>query len=68
MMLVLDKVSAIYGKIEVINEITMKAQAAEIITILGLNGAGKSASYRTILGLIMYRAGNKMRRLGYNKH
>jgi branched-chain amino acid transport system ATP-binding protein len=40
-----------YGKVEVVSEVSLHAEAGETVALLGRNGAGKSALMRTILGL-----------------
>ena len=40
-----------YGKVEVVSQVTLNAEAGETVALLGRNGAGKSALMRTIMGL-----------------
>lgn len=39
-----------YGKVEVVSHVSLYAEAGETVTLLGRNGAGKSALMRTIMG------------------
>jgi len=51
-MLKLTSVSAFYGKIEALKQISMNIKEGEIVTIIGANGAGKTTTLRTISGLM----------------
>lgn len=48
----LDSVVAGYGKKQIINGVTMKVDAGEIVALIGQNGAGKSTLLKTLFGLI----------------
>src|SRR5713226_4661140 len=50
-MLKVDKVSAGYGKLQIINDISIEAKPDEITVIVGPNGSGKSTLLKTIAGL-----------------
>jgi branched-chain amino acid transport system ATP-binding protein len=39
-----------YGKVEVVSGVSLTAEAGETVTLLGRNGAGKTALMRTIMG------------------
>lgn len=39
-----------YGKVEVVSNVSLSAEAGETVALLGRNGAGKSALLRTIMG------------------
>jgi len=51
-MLTLRSVSAYYGKVQVLKDISLEIQAKKIVTLLGANGAGKTTTMRTITGLL----------------
>lgn len=51
-MLELKNVSASYGRIEVLHNISINVKEGEIVTIIGANGAGKTTTLRTISGLL----------------
>ncbi|MBN8997504.1 MAG: ABC transporter ATP-binding protein [Rhizobiales bacterium] len=47
----LDRVTAGYGLITVLNETSIRLHAGEILTVLGANGSGKSTVLKTSAGL-----------------
>ncbi len=49
--------SVSYGAIEALKGITLTLGAGEIVTLIGANGAGKSTTLRTIMGLVPARRG-----------
>jgi ABC-type branched-subunit amino acid transport system ATPase component len=46
-----------YGKKTVLQGVTLRVYEGEVVTMLGHNGAGKSTTLKTILGLMPARAG-----------
>lgn len=56
--LVLDDVSAGYGKVDVIRDVSLAIPAGRRVALVGSNGAGKSTIVRTINGLLPLRAGS----------
>jgi branched-chain amino acid transport system ATP-binding protein len=51
------RVSAGYGRTEVLRDVDMTIAPGEIVALLGANGAGKSTLNRTISGLLRPRSG-----------
>jgi branched-chain amino acid transport system ATP-binding protein len=51
-MLSLEGVSAGYGRAKVLNDVSINVSPGEIVCLLGSNGAGKSTTLLTILGLV----------------
>ena len=51
-MLSVESVSAGYGKVMAIRDVSLKVDAGEIVVLLGANGAGKSTLLRTVSGLL----------------
>src|SRR5665647_3630575 len=56
-MLRVDKLSTLYGNIQALRDVTIRARRGSITTIIGANGAGKSTLLRTIAGLNKARHG-----------
>jgi branched-chain amino acid transport system ATP-binding protein len=50
-MLELRDVSASYGAVKALTQVSMKVEAGEIVTLIGANGAGKTTTLRCIVGL-----------------
>ena len=50
-MLSLEHVSAYYGPVKVLFDVTLGVTAGEVATLLGKNGMGKTTTLRTIFGL-----------------
>jgi branched-chain amino acid transport system ATP-binding protein len=56
-MIELSRVSASYGNVPAIREITIQVGEGEAVGLLGANGAGKSTTLRAISGLVKLTAG-----------
>jgi branched-chain amino acid transport system ATP-binding protein len=57
-MLTLEGVFAGYGESQVLNGISFGVGAAQVVTLLGRNGMGKTTTVRAIMGLIRASAGH----------
>lgn len=51
-MLRADGISAGYGRLQVLEEVTVDARPGEIVTLVGSNGAGKSTLLKVVSGLL----------------
>jgi ABC-type branched-subunit amino acid transport system ATPase component len=49
---VLHEVSAAYGPIQILHDVSLHVNAGEIVSVIGPNGAGKSTTFKVIMGLI----------------
>jgi ABC-type branched-subunit amino acid transport system ATPase component len=56
-LLVLRGVSAGYGAIQILNEVSLHVDEGEIVAVIGPNGAGKSTTFKVIMGLINHLGG-----------
>jgi branched-chain amino acid transport system ATP-binding protein len=56
-LLVAEGVTAGYGPVTVLREVTLVAREGELVTVLGANGSGKSTLLSAIVGLLAPRAG-----------
>jgi len=52
-----DRLTAGYGRARVLFEVSLEADAGEVVALLGRNGAGKSSTLKAIMGLIAPRSG-----------
>jgi len=52
MLLELKRVSAFYGDLQALHEVSLEIREGEIVALVGSNGAGKSTTLRTISGLV----------------
>lgn len=57
-MLRLEGVSAGYGPVQVLHEVSFEAHPGEVLCLLGRNGAGKTTTLKAIMGLVPLSAGN----------
>jgi branched-chain amino acid transport system ATP-binding protein len=57
MLLRLDDVTTYYGKMRILEGITIDVDAGELVCLLGGNASGKSTTLKTILGLVRPRTG-----------
>ena len=51
-------ISKSYGKIKVVQDVSIQVNRGEIVGLLGPNGAGKSTSFYMIVGLVSPNKGN----------
>lgn len=56
-MLDLTDVSSGYGETQVLHGLSLQAQAGRVLAILGRNGAGKSTTLKTVMGLLPAKTG-----------
>jgi len=54
----LEGVSAHYGRIRALHDVSLTVNEGEIVTIIGANGAGKSTTLMTICGIVRASAGD----------
>src|SRR5262245_36648072 len=58
MLLELDRVSLLYGRIQALHGISLHVNEGEIVALIGANGAGKSTTMRAISGVRPIAAGS----------
>ncbi|MCU0908244.1 MAG: ABC transporter ATP-binding protein [Rhodobacteraceae bacterium] len=56
-MLELRSVASGYGETQVLHGLSLRAETGRVLAILGRNGAGKSTTLKTIMGLLPLRSG-----------
>ena len=59
-MLKLDNIHVNYGQFEVLRGVSLEIKQGEIVALLGSNGAGKSTTINTIMGLTQLREGDML--------
>jgi branched-chain amino acid transport system ATP-binding protein len=57
-MLKVSGVSASYGPIQALRDVSLSVSEGQIVALLGANGAGKSSTLRVISGLLRPSAGS----------
>ena len=52
-----EGLNSFYGRAHILFDVTLEARRGEVVALLGRNGAGKSTTLRSIMGLIADRSG-----------
>jgi branched-chain amino acid transport system ATP-binding protein len=56
-LLVAESLTAGYGRLDILHEVSLKVDVNEIVSIIGPNGAGKSTAFKTLVGFLTPRSG-----------
>ncbi len=56
-LLSVSNINTYYGKSHILHDVSFEVQAREVVALLGRNGAGKSSTFKSILGLVPPRRG-----------
>jgi ABC-type branched-subunit amino acid transport system ATPase component len=59
-LLSVDGVTAGYGRIDILHDVSLAVKPGEIVSVIGPNGAGKSTAFKTIVGFLTPRSGRVM--------
>jgi branched-chain amino acid transport system ATP-binding protein len=51
-MLTIEKISASYGMVQILRDVSFQVNEKEVVSIIGPNGAGKTTLVKTIIGLL----------------
>ncbi len=57
MLLSLEQVTTYYGQMRILEGISLRVDAGELVCLLGGNASGKSTTLKTVLGIVRPRAG-----------
>ncbi|GLQ05541.1 ABC transporter ATP-binding protein [Sneathiella chinensis] len=57
-MLEIQGINAFYGQAQVLQDISFQVGAGEVVALLGRNGAGKSTTMKTLMGMVNSTAGD----------
>jgi ABC-type branched-subunit amino acid transport system ATPase component len=47
-----ESITAGYGKMAILHDVTVEVRAGEMVSVIGPNGAGKSTAFKTIVGFL----------------
>ncbi len=56
-LLVAEGLTAGYGRMDILHDVSLEVRAGEIVSVIGPNGAGKSTAFKTIVGFLPPRDG-----------
>jgi ABC-type branched-subunit amino acid transport system ATPase component len=56
-LLVVEHISAGYGRLDILHDVSLHIEPGEIVSVIGPNGAGKSTVFKTIVGFLSPRHG-----------
>jgi branched-chain amino acid transport system ATP-binding protein len=56
-MLQVEGLHTYYGRAHILADIALKAEAGEVVVLLGRNGAGKSTTMKSVIGLVTAQSG-----------
>lgn len=56
-MLRVSELNSYYGQAHILSDISLEVHAGEVVVLLGRNGAGKSTTLKSIIGLVRPRSG-----------
>jgi len=56
-LLAAESLTAGYGRMDILHDVSLTVNVNEIVSIIGPNGAGKSTAFKTIVGFLRPRAG-----------
>jgi ABC-type branched-subunit amino acid transport system ATPase component len=51
-LLSVSSINTYYGKSHILHDVTFEVRAGEVVALLGRNGAGKSSTFKSILGMV----------------
>ena len=54
----IDKLNAYYGDSHVLFDVTMRVERKELVALLGRNGAGKSTTLNSLMGIVRAPSGS----------
>ena len=52
-----ESLTAGYGKLPILHDVTLEVHAGEMVSVIGPNGAGKSTAFKTIVGFVHATSG-----------
>jgi branched-chain amino acid transport system ATP-binding protein len=52
--------SASYGRAQILDDVSLAADTGEVVALIGRNGAGKSTTFKSIVGLVTEQSGKRL--------
>ena len=52
-----ERLTAGYGRIDILHDVSLAVRPGEIVSVIGPNGAGKSTAFKTLVGFLRPRTG-----------
>ncbi|WP_144299385.1 ABC transporter ATP-binding protein [Elioraea rosea] len=59
-MLSVSRLNAFYGRAHILHDVSLEAASGEVLVLLGRNGAGKSTTMKSIIGIVRPGAGSSV--------
>ena len=56
-LLEVDKINSYYGDSHILFDVSMRVEENEVVALLGRNGAGKSTTLKTLMGMVQAKSG-----------
>ena len=56
-MIEVEGLNTYYGRAHILADVALRAESGEVVVLLGRNGAGKSTTMKSIMGLVRPAAG-----------
>ena len=57
-MLTVEGLNTYYGRAHILADLALKAETGEVVVLLGRNGAGKSTTMKSVIGLVPAESGS----------
>lgn len=57
-MLEISQINALYGRAHILHDLSLSIRGNEVVALLGRNGAGKSTTIKSIMGLVEVQSGS----------
>src|SRR5215472_10667591 len=54
----IDRINSYYGDSHILFDLTMRVEKSEVVALLGRNGAGKSTTLKTLMGIVPAQSGS----------
>ena len=56
-LLEIDKINSYYGDSHILFDVSMRIEEHEVVALLGRNGAGKSTTMKSLMGMVDVKSG-----------